>query len=106
MPPDGATEHRDLHSGEAVWQAYPVVRADGGNLARSRRADIVIVGAGITGALIAQALTAAGLSTLNIDRRWPARGSTAAGTALLQYEVDTPLVHLAERIGFERASCA
>jgi glycine/D-amino acid oxidase-like deaminating enzyme len=41
-----------------------------------------------------------------LDRREPAHGSTMASTALLQWEIDTPLLHLAERIGFERASRA
>jgi glycine/D-amino acid oxidase-like deaminating enzyme len=70
------------------------------------RADVVIVGAGITGALVAEAATAAGLTTIVLDRRQPAHGSTAASTALLQYEIDTPLIHLADDIGIEHASRA
>lgn len=64
----------------------------------------MIVGAGITGALVAEVTSAAGLSTLIVDRRASASGSTAASTALLQFEIDTPLIHLAELIGFEAAS--
>lgn len=67
---------------------------------------MVIVGAGVTGALVAEATTAAGLSTIVIDRRLPARGSTAASTALLQFEIDTPLIHLADQIGFSDAARA
>ena len=70
------------------------------------RADVIIVGAGITGALVAEAATAAGLTTIVLDRRQPAHGSTAASTALLQYEIDTPLIHLADDIGIERAARA
>lgn len=55
---------------------------------------------------MALATSTQGLSTLVIDRRPPARGSTAASTALLQWEIDTPLIRLAERMGFERASAA
>src|SRR5262249_45419537 len=62
-----------------------------------------VVGAGVTGALVALATASRGLSTIVLDRRPPARGSTAASTALLQWEVDTPLIHLADRIGFEAA---
>ena len=75
-------------------------------LSASTRADVVIVGAGITGALIAEAATGRGLSTVIIDRRAPGHGSTAASTALLQFEIDTPLTHLADQIGAERASRA
>jgi glycine/D-amino acid oxidase-like deaminating enzyme len=61
--------------------------------------DVVIVGAGITGALVADALTEAGLGVALIDRRLPATGSTAACTALVQYELDTELVALAKKLG-------
>jgi glycine/D-amino acid oxidase-like deaminating enzyme len=62
-----------------------------------------VVGAGITGALVAEAASARGLSTVVLDRRPPCHGSTYASTALLQSEIDTPLIRLAEDIGFERA---
>lgn len=68
------------------------------------RTDVVIVGAGITGALLAEALTARGLTTIVVDRRPPGQGSTAASTALLQFEIDTPLSTLVNRIGFERSA--
>ena len=70
------------------------------------RADVVVVGAGITGALVAEATTAMDLGTVVLDRRPPALGSTAASTALLQFEIDTPLIRLAEEIGVDRASRA
>lgn len=100
------TELRDLRTGCSIWDAYPTTEASAAALAQSTRADVVILGAGITGALVAEALTSAGLSTLIVDRRMPARGSTAASTALLQYEIDTPLLRLAEQIGLADASRA
>jgi len=45
-----------------------------------RRADIVIIGAGITGSFLAERLTRAGRSVVVIDRRKPQSGSTAAST--------------------------
>ena len=81
-------------------------RSPGHRLRDSAKADVVIVGAGITGALIARSLAQRGLSIIVLDRREPAHGSTMASTALLQWEIDTPLVRLADRIGFERASRA
>ncbi len=101
-----AVERRDLRSGRVVWDAYPTDRISERNLTGSRRADVVIVGAGITGALVAEASTAVGLSTLIIDRRLPAKGSTAASTALLQFEIDKPLLRLADEIGFDAAARA
>lgn len=61
--------------------------------------DVVVVGAGITGALIADAIAAEGLAVLVVDRRLPTSGSTAVSTALLQYELDVELLDLAARVG-------
>jgi glycine/D-amino acid oxidase-like deaminating enzyme len=50
-----------------------------------------------------QEAAARGLSVIVIDRRLPFHGSTAASMVLLQFEIDTPLIRLAETIGFESA---
>jgi glycine/D-amino acid oxidase-like deaminating enzyme len=68
--------------------------------------DVVIIGAGVTGALVADALAAAGLAVLVLDRRAPACGSTAASTSLLSYEIDVSLAKLSEMIGEEDAARA
>jgi glycine/D-amino acid oxidase-like deaminating enzyme len=70
---------------------------------RDRRCEVAVIGAGISGALVCDALTAAGISVIAIDCRYPAHGSTSASTALLQYELDTSLTDLTERLGRERA---
>ena len=67
------------------------------------KTDVVVIGAGITGALTAEALSARGRSVTIVDRRPPGHGSTAASTAILQFEIDTPLTALIDAIGFERA---
>jgi glycine/D-amino acid oxidase-like deaminating enzyme len=72
-------------------------------LSHDRRCDVAVIGAGITGALVSDALTAAGLSVIVVDRRHPAHGSTSASTALLQYELDVSLTDLIDRLGRERA---
>ena len=64
---------------------------------------MLVIGAGITGAMIADALAAAGVRVAVVDRRGLARGSTIASTALVQYEIDTPLIVLARKIGKEKA---
>jgi len=68
-----------------------------------QRCDVVVIGAGITGALVADALTREGLSVVVLDRRAPACGSTAASTSLLSYEIDVSLTDLAEMIGEQDA---
>ncbi|MGQ2933577.1 MAG: NAD(P)/FAD-dependent oxidoreductase [Sphingopyxis sp.] len=98
-----ATHHRDLRTGQSIWSARrrPAIAAQ--QLTRDIACDVVVVGAGVSGALIAEALSDAGLNTVIVDRRGPAEGSTAASTAMLQYELDTPLSLMAERIGREKA---
>ncbi len=89
----------DLSSGSPFWvvkngllQSYP-------RLLAAVRCDVLVVGAGITGALIADQLVRAGMDVCVIDRREAGWGSTSASTALLQYEIDTELQELRDRYG-------
>lgn len=68
-------------------------------LERDAEAEVAIIGAGITGAMLAWELTAAGISTVVIDERDAGHGSTAGNTGLLLYDLDVPLHRLAARIG-------
>ncbi|MGO7428691.1 FAD-dependent oxidoreductase, partial [Rhizobium ruizarguesonis] len=63
-----------------------------------------VIGVGITGALVAEHLTARGFSVAVIDREEPGFGSTAASTAMLQWEIDSTLTELEDYYGFERAA--
>jgi glycine/D-amino acid oxidase-like deaminating enzyme len=67
------------------------------------RCDVAIIGAGITGALIAWHLADAGIDVVVVDRREAAHGSTAGNTGLLLYELDVPLIRLAKLHGRENA---
>ncbi len=98
------TRTRDLRDGKAVWATYAAPAVHGTRLKRSQRADVVVVGGGISGAMIAQALAEAGKRPLIVDRRRSAiLGSTSASTALLQFELDTPLVTLGKALGPRKA---
>jgi glycine/D-amino acid oxidase-like deaminating enzyme len=66
------------------------------------RYDLIIVGAGVSGALMAHGLTR-GRRVLILDRRPPLTGSTMASTALIQHDIDVPLFRLSKMIG-ERAA--
>jgi len=68
--------------------------------------DVAVVGAGITGALVADALVATGQRIVILDSRDVALGSTAATTALLQYEIDTDLTELVAQTGADVAARA
>ncbi len=86
-----------LHSGAPWWLIRDGLEE--APAATPTDADVVIVGAGVTGALVADALATAGLSVVVLDRRLPGSGSTAVSTALLQYELDTELVALIGMVG-------
>ncbi|HTJ51195.1 MAG TPA: FAD-dependent oxidoreductase [Cyclobacteriaceae bacterium] len=61
--------------------------------------DILIIGGGITGSLMAYQLSKEGYDTVAIDKRDIGMGSTAATTAMLQYEIDEPLHSLINKVG-------
>lgn len=93
------TRKDDLRTGGPVWLRSPHVRVDAGPLPPGARADIVVVGAGISGALVAEALTRQGRRVLVLDRRPPVRGSTPASTAMIQHEIDLPLTRHIRSMG-------
>ena len=93
------TEKRDLRAGVPVWLARRPPRLAPVHAIGSPRADVIVVGTGISGALVADALLNAGFSVLAVDRRKPMSGSTPASTALLQSELDTPLSELQRKLG-------
>src|SRR5262245_45924416 len=92
-----------LRSENAFWllkngilNTYPSLRED-------TSCDVLIVGGGITGALIGFQLSSEGYRIVLIDKSDVAFGSTSATTAMLQYELDKPLYELIDLIGRESA---
>lgn len=100
------TRQLDLRSGRTVWSAYRAPGVPAAPLRQDARTDVLVVGMGISGAMVAEALTAAGHRVMMVDRRGPMLGSTAATTALVQFEIDQPLTRLARRIGRAEAERA
>ena len=98
--------HLDLRGGVAVWSAYRAPRVPVAPLSRDLRTEVLVVGMGISGAMVADALSAAGHGVVAIDRRGPVLGSTAATTALVQFEIDQPLLKLAGIVGRDAAEAA
>ncbi len=97
------TEQSDLRSDQSPWRRLSSDLRDGPVLA-DFRCDVLIIGGGITGALMAQHHAGRGRDIVLIDRERPGLGSTAASTAMLQWEIDAPLAELADLYGFETAA--
>jgi len=96
----------DLKSGYPFWSvkngllhAFPPLQKD-------LRCDVAIIGGGITAALIADELASHGHEVAVIEQRDIGWGSTAASTALLQYEIDTHMTDLAKQYGEADAALA
>ncbi len=73
-------------------------------LEKNIRTDVVIMGGGISGALVAWHLLENNISCIVVDSRSIGLGSTCASTSLLQYEIDTPLHKLTGLIGRKNAA--
>ena len=99
--PTSATVEKKLRSGTSIWAGSAKARTRA--LKNSIRAGVVIVGAGVSGAFMARALAKRFEKVVVVDRRAPAHGSTMASTAMLQFEIDTPLTELSEKIGPSKA---
>jgi len=68
--------------------------------------DVVIIGGGISGALMGYYLGNAGVDCVIVDSRTIGLGSTCASTSLLQYETDTQLHILKDKVGLQNAVTA
>ena len=97
------TERHDLRSGAAPWDdGVPEIPPS--DKLPDHMVDVAICGAGIMGAMLAERLSARGLAVALLDRRRPGHGSTSASTALVLWEADVPLTHLARNLGEQEAA--
>ncbi len=96
----------DLISPHPFWPLKNGLMSVYPSLKEDIRCEVAVIGAGITGALVADHLVRAGMDVVMLDKREVAMGSTSASTSLLQYEIDTPLVDLKDMIGEADAEAA
>lgn len=93
----------DLKSNEPFWLVKNGLLSSYPSLKKNEKCDVLIIGAGITGSLIAHQMIEEGFKTILIDKREICNGSTSATTSMLQYEIDVPLYELKNQIGEEGA---
>lgn len=96
----------DLKSNEPFWLVKNGIIESFPSLRNDDECDILIVGGGITGSLIAHQCIEDGYRTILIDKREIANGSSSATTSMLQYEIDVPLYELTDKIGKEGAEAS
>ncbi|RTY95164.1 FAD-binding oxidoreductase [Flavobacterium sp. GT3R68] len=93
----------DLKSGYPFWLINDGLPFSYEKLDRDVETEVVILGGGISGALVRYYLVKAGISCIVVDARTIGLGSTCASTSLLQYEIDTPLHELISLVGKKNA---
>lgn len=93
----------NLRAGYPFWLIKNGLPYDYPKLEESITTRILVIGSGISGALVAYHLAEAGIDCTVVDARTVGLGSTCASTALLQYEIDTPLSKLIDLVGYQNA---
>src|SRR4051794_29369824 len=93
----------DLKTGNLLWPALCDCATSFPQVQNDLTCDVAVVGAGVSGAMVAATLSAEGLDVVAVDKREPAEGSTAASSALVLYEIDIPLIDLGRMLGTDHA---
>lgn len=93
----------ELKFGLTLWTKQNRPPARHPTLRKNVRCDVAVIGAGVTGALVAHELVERGLRVVVLDKRAAGAGSTSASTALLLYETDDSLADLAKKHGLPAA---
>ncbi|MCH8551670.1 MAG: FAD-binding oxidoreductase [Natronospirillum sp.] len=94
----------DLKSGNPYWAIKNGLMCTFPQLEADITCDVVVMGGGITGALIADELANNDYDVAVVEQRDVAWGSSAACTGLLQYDMDINMVDLARRYGEAHAA--
>ncbi len=88
-----------LRSPEPFWLVNDPLLASYPRLESNLRTEVVIIGNGISGALIAYKLVMEGFKVCMVSATAAGSSSTCASTGLLQYDIDTSLHDLIRKIG-------
>ena len=92
-----------LFSGETYWDKTLKNQNQFPSLNEDISTDILIVGGGMSGNLLAYILSKSGHRVFLLEKNQLAKGSSSANTGLLQYSSDIMLYELKESIGEENA---
>lgn len=94
----------DLQSGKLYWPTTVVNPPSYPKLEEDLSCDVLIIGAGSSGAQCANILCDQGLSVVVVDKRKAGEGSTSSNTALIQYAGEKSFVSLSHSFGEEAAA--
>ncbi|AIQ68962.1 NAD(P)/FAD-dependent oxidoreductase [Paenibacillus graminis] len=94
----------DLQSGKLYWPTTVVNPPSYPKLEEDIACDVLIIGAGSSGAQCASILSEQGMSVVVVDKRKAGEGSTSTNTALIQYAGEKSFVSLSHSFGEEVAA--
>ncbi|WP_310828721.1 NAD(P)/FAD-dependent oxidoreductase [Paenibacillus pedocola] len=89
----------DLQSGKLYWPTTVVNPPSYPKLEEDISCDVLIIGAGSSGAQCANILCEQGMSVVVVDKRKAGEGSTSSNTALIQYAGEKSFVSLSHSFG-------
>ncbi|AIQ47374.1 FAD-dependent oxidoreductase [Paenibacillus sp. FSL R7-0273] len=94
----------DLQSGKLYWPTTVAAPPSYPKLEENISCDVLIIGAGSSGAQCANLLCEQGMSVVIVDKRKAGEGSTSTNTALIQYAGEKSFVSLSHSFGEEAAA--
>lgn len=94
----------DLQSGKLYWPTTVVNPPSYPKLETDISCDVLIIGAGSSGAQCAHILCEQGLSVVVVDKRKAGEGSTSSNTALIQYAGEKSFAALSHSFGEKTAA--
>ncbi|MEI7026002.1 NAD(P)/FAD-dependent oxidoreductase [Paenibacillus sp. y28] len=92
-----------LLTGDTYWPTTLTKPVEYPRLNQDIRTDVLIVGGGMSGALISHMLTKNGVDVTLLEKNGLAEGSSSANTGLLQFSNDMMLCDMIDAIGEEAA---
>lgn len=94
----------DLHyvQGNAIFTNINKVPRQYPYLTEDIEAEVVVIGGGVTGAIVGYYMTQAGVDCVILEKNRIAHGSTSITTSLLQYELDSTARELEEYISLDQ----
>lgn len=93
----------ELYFGDLYWEKTYEKKEEYPALEENISCDVLIVGGGMSGALVAYELINRGFDTVLIDENRVAKGSSMANTGMLQYSSDKMMWKFAKDIGERKA---
>ncbi len=92
-----------IHYGDLYWEKTYDKKEKYPSLNDNIKCEVLVVGGGMSGTLVAHELINRGIDTVLIDESEVSRGSTMANTGMLQYSSDKMMWKFAKDIGEQKA---